>query len=166
MSILNKILKTFIGDKTKKDLSTITPLVKEINIYREKFESLSNDDLRQKTLYFKKQLEEGKKGFIQEIKKLQKEVENNSDIDIKEDIYQKIDILSDEADKASEDILNRLLPEAFAVVKETAKRFKENTSIEVTASSYDRELSQNKDYVKLKVISLYGKIHGMLQVNP
>jgi len=150
MSILNKILKTFIGDKTKKDLSTITPLVREINIYREKFESLSNDALRQKTLYFKKQLEEGKKGFIQEIEKLQKEVENNSDIDIKEEIYQKIDTLSNDADKASEDILNKLLPEAFAVVKETARRFKENNSIEVTASSYDRELSQNKDYVKLK----------------
>jgi len=150
MSILKNILKTFIGDKTKKDLSTITPLVKEINTHQEKFESLSHDALRQKTLDFKKQLEEGKKEFIQEIEKLQKEVEANSDIDAKEDIYQKIDLLNDAANKTSEDILNTLLPEAFAIVKETARRFKENANIEVTASSYDRELSQNKDYVKLK----------------
>ncbi|MGY8969755.1 MAG: preprotein translocase subunit SecA, partial [Flavobacteriales bacterium] len=72
------------------------------------------------------------------------------DIDLKESLYQQIDSQEEEAQNAVEEVLNKILPEAFAVVKETARRFVENTSIEVTASEYDRELSQQKEYIDLK----------------
>ncbi|MEK9614051.1 MAG: preprotein translocase subunit SecA [Flavobacteriaceae bacterium] len=150
MSILNSILKTFVGDKTKKDLSKIHPLVKEIHSYEKEFETLSLDDLRQKTSEFKKQLELGQKSFNQQIETLQDEVKATTDIDAKESLYQQIDQLKEDALQAAEDILNSILPEAFAVVKETAKRFNDNKELEVRATPFDRELSEDKNYVQLK----------------
>ena len=150
MSFLNSILKTFVGDKTKKDLSQITPLVAEINSHQKNLEILSHDQLRQKTIIFKEEIAEERKSFDLTILKLLEEVKLTSDIDLKESLYQQIDSQEEEAQNAVEEVLNKILPEAFAVVKETARRFVENTSIEVTASEYDRELSQQKKYIELK----------------
>ena len=150
MSFLNSILKTFVGDKTKKDLSQITPLVAEINNHQKNLESLSHDELRYKTIIFKEEIAEERKSFDLNILKLLEEVKLTSDIDLKESLYQQIDSQEEEAQNAVEEVLNKILPEAFAVVKETARRFVENTSIEVTASEYDRELSQQKKYIELK----------------
>ena len=150
MSFLNSILKTFVGDKTKKDLSQITPLVTEINNHQKNLETLSHDELRQKTIIFKEEIAEKRKSFDLNILKLLEEVKLTSDIDLKESLYQQIDSQEEEAQNAVEEVLNKILPEAFAVVKETARRFVENTSIEVTASEYDRELSQQKEYIELK----------------
>ena len=150
MSFLNSILKTFVGDKTKKDLSQITPLVTEINSHQKNLETLSHDELRQKTIIFKEEIAEKRKSFDLNILKLLEEVKLTSDIDLKESLYQQIDSQEEEAQNAVEEVLNKILPEAFAVVKETARRFVENKSIEVTASEYDRELSQQKEYIKLK----------------
>jgi len=150
MSFLNSILKTFVGDKTKKDLSQITPLVAEINSHQKNLETLSHDELRQKTMIFKEEIAEERKSFDLTILKLLEEVKLTSDIDLKESLYQQIDSQEEEAQNAVEEVLNKILPEAFAVVKETARRFVENTSIEVTASEYDRELSQQKKYIELK----------------
>ena len=150
MCFLNSILKTFVGDKTKKDLSQITPLVAEINSHQKNLETLSHDELRQKTMIFKEEIAEERKSFDLTILKLLEEVKLTSDIDLKESLYQQIDSQEEEAQNAVEEVLNKILPEAFAVVKETARRFVENTSIEVTASEYDRELSQQKKYIELK----------------
>ena len=150
MSFLNSILKTFVGDKTKKDLSQITPLVTEINNHQKNLETLSHDELRQKTIIFKEEIAEERKSFDLNILELLEEVKLTSDIDLKESLYQQIDSQEEEAQNAVEEVLNKILPEAFAVVKETARRFVENTSIEVTASEYDRELSQQKEYIELK----------------
>ena len=150
MSFLNSILKTFVGDKTKKDLSQITPLVTEINSHQKNLESLSHDELRYKTIIFKEEIAEERKSFDLNILKLLEEVKLTSNIDLKESLYQQIDSQEEEAQNAVEEVLNKILPEAFAVVKETARRFVENKSIEVTASEYDRELSQQKKYIELK----------------
>ena len=150
MSILNSILKIFIGDKTKKDLSTIIPIVSEINNYHKQFKNLSNDALREKTLHFKQLLGEARKEYDTAIEKLKDAAKNTSDLDEKESIYQQLDQQQEAAHQAEEAILNQILPEAFAVVKETAHRFVVNSSIEVKASAYDRELSQTKSYVTLK----------------
>ncbi|MDG1023274.1 MAG: preprotein translocase subunit SecA [Flavobacteriaceae bacterium] len=150
MNFLNSILKTFVGDKTKKDLSKITPLIAEINQYQNSFEKLSHDALREKTIAFKQQISVARASFDSTIEQLQKEVKETHDIDAKESIYQQIDTQDEEAQKAVEEVLNLILPEAFAVVKETARRFVENTTIEVTATAYDRELSQQKEYIQLK----------------
>ncbi len=149
MSILNSIIKTFVGDKTKKDLKKITPLVSKINDYQKNFESFSNDQLREKTTQFKSLLSQENQSFSKNIESLEKQVVNTSDLDEKESIYKQIDQEKEESQKNTENILNSILPEAFAVVKETARRFVTNKQMEVTASSYDRELSQSKSYVQL-----------------
>ncbi len=155
MSILNSILKIFVGDKTKKDIGQITPLVSEINQFQKQFESLTHDALRQKTVDFKRLLEETRKPHNEKIEILQNDANQTSDLDEKENIYQQIDQQRDASHQEEESILNQILPEAFAVVKETARRFVENTSLEVTATAFDRELSQDKSYVNLKENKAY-----------
>ncbi len=150
MSFLNSILKTFVGDKTKKDLSIITPLIAEIKTFEKQLESLSNDDLRYRTVFFKEQIAQVRAPFDEKINALLEEVKSIQDLDQKEAIYQQVDEQNEAAQKASEDLLNQILPEAFAVVKETAKRFKENKTLEVTASETDGILSTTKTYVQLK----------------
>src|SRR6056300_73014 len=150
MSILNSILKTFVGDKTKKDLSKITPLIAEINTFQKSFESLSHDELREKTQAFKSLIAKGNQGFTDNISRLQEEVKKTNDLDKKEALYKEIDQENEAAQANTENILNTILPEAFAVVKETAKRFKENEYLEVTASPFDRSISATKSNVKIK----------------
>ncbi len=150
MSFLNSVIKVFVGDKSKQDVKAIMPLVDEINAFESQIESLTHDELRAKTLEFKSKIAEARKASEDEITKLQEEADTTEDIDRKEDIYQEIDALKDESYKITEDVLNDILPEAFAVVKETTKRFVDNISITVEASTYDRELSGSKSYVNLE----------------
>ena len=149
MSFLNSVLKVFVGDKSKQDVKAITPIVDKIKTFEKAIESLSHDALRAKTAEFKSKIAEAVKPINQQIDNLLQEAENTEDIDRREDIYQDIDKLKDEAYTITEGVLNDILPEAFAVVKETAKRFANNTSITVTASPFDRELSGSKEYVTL-----------------
>ncbi len=149
MSFLNSVLKVFVGDKSKQDVKAITPIVDKIKSFEKAIESLSHDALRAKTAEFKMKIAEAIKPINLQIENLLQEAENTEDIDRREDIYQDIDKLKDEAYTITEDVLNDILPEAFAVVKETAKRFANNTSITVTASPFDRELSGAKEYVTL-----------------
>src|SRR5690606_31079266 len=97
----------------------------------------------------KSKIAEARRPFNEKIEKLEKEAETTEDIDEREDIYLEIDRIKDDIYKATEEVLNAILPEAFGVVKETAKRFVHNTSITVTASTFDREISGSKDYVTL-----------------
>ena len=149
MSFLNSVLKLFVGDKSKQDVKAILPIVDKIKAFETALEGLSNDDLRAKTAQFKATIAEAIKPINDEIAKLLEEAENTEDIDRREDIYQDIDKLKDDAYQKTEVVLNDILPEAFAVVKETAKRFTNNQTITVTANSYDRELSGSKDYITL-----------------
>ncbi|MGJ8592300.1 MAG: preprotein translocase subunit SecA [Aquaticitalea sp.] len=147
MSFLDSVLKVFVGDKSKQDVKAINPIVDKIKTYEKAIEALSHDELRAKTAYFKSKIAEARQPFNDSIEKLQKEAEDTEDIDLREDIYQQIDKIKDDIYSTTEDVLNDILPEAFAVVKETAKRFVHNTSIKVTANAFDREISGTKDYV-------------------
>ena len=149
MSILNSVLKVFVGDKSKQDVKAIMPIVNQIKSFESQIESLSHDELRAKTLEFKSKIAEARKSIEDEIAKLQEEADTTEDIDRKEDIYQEIDKLKDDSYNTTEETLNEILPEAFAVVKETAKRFVNNTEIKVTANAFDREVSGEHDYVAL-----------------
>ncbi|MCK7591708.1 preprotein translocase subunit SecA [Subsaxibacter sp. CAU 1640] len=150
MSFLDSVLKVFVGDKSKQDVKAITPIVNQIKTFEKPLEALSHDELRAKTAYFKSKIAEARQPFNETIEKLQKEAEETEDIDAREDIYQEIDRIKDDIYKVTEDVLTDILPEAFAVVKETAKRFVNNTSITVTANVFDREISGSKDYVSLE----------------
>jgi preprotein translocase subunit SecA len=150
MSLLNSVLKVFVGDETKKDLAKILPLVEQINSHFNSYKDISNDELRDKTLTFKNKINSDLKEVNDQIQKIKSKIEKTEDIDQKENLYQEIDNLTTESEKIIAQTLETILPEAFAVVKETARRFVENTSLSVTASEFDRQLSQHKTYVNLE----------------
>ncbi|MDO5654547.1 MAG: preprotein translocase subunit SecA [Flavobacteriaceae bacterium] len=150
MSFLDKILKGFLGDKNEKDVRELRKYVdKVLQAEEEKIAKLSLDQLRAKTIEFKALLKSASKGQDDKITELKQSLDSIEDIDEKEDIFAQIDKLNKEKYEIEEKILDDLLPEAFAVVKETAKRFYNNPSLEVTATAFDRELSGSKDYVEL-----------------
>ena len=149
MSILNSVIKLFVGDKQQKDLKGLQPVIGNVNKFELAFSKLSHDELREKTRAFKNKLKNATKEVDDQITTLEEEAKT-AQIDRQEDIYTEIDTLKDEAYTISEGILIEIMPEAFAVVKETAKRFVENEEIEVTATPYDRELSGERENITLK----------------
>jgi len=149
MSFVNSLLKIFVGDKSKQDVKAILPLVDKINSFENDFKTLSNDELRAKTTEFKEKIKQARLSKDQAIAEIKTQIEQTQDIDKREDYYTEIDKLEKEAYEISEKVLNEILPEAFAVVKETARRFKENTSVEVTATPKDIELSATKPYITI-----------------
>ncbi len=149
MTFLDKVLKVFVGDKSKQDVSKIMPIVNEVKKHEAALEQLSNDELRAKSMYFRQKIADSRKELQEEMKKLTEEANASKDINRNEDIYAEIDKIKDEIYNIEKKVLDEILPEAFAVVKETAKRFKANTSIVVTSTAFDRELSATKDYVTL-----------------
>jgi len=149
MSILNSVIKLFVGDKQQKDLKILQPVVDDVNKFETAVSKLSNDALRAKTTEFKTRIKTATKEFDDTVAALEEEA-IKADIDRQEDIYAEIDTLKDESYMVSEATLLEIMPEAFAVVKETAKRFVESTEIEVTATPFDRELSGERDHITLE----------------
>jgi preprotein translocase subunit SecA len=150
MSFLNSVIKIFVGDKSKQDVKATMPMVEKIKSFEKSLETLSHDELRAKTDEFKAQIEVARKDIEDEIVKLNEEAETSEDIDRKEDIYQEIDALKDSSYATTESVLNTILPEAFAVIKETCKRFVNNATITVNATTFDREISGEYDHVTLQ----------------
>ncbi|MDP4131090.1 MAG: preprotein translocase subunit SecA, partial [Bacteroidota bacterium] len=146
------ISKLFGGNKSEKDIKSIMPQVAEINQFVAAYASLSNDALRAKTDEFKQRIKDHLREMDDSIADLGKKAEALpfSDISGKDALYIEIDALKKKRDDLIEEVLDSLLPEAFAVVKETARRFKENTTIITTANDRDRALSVVKDYVKIE----------------
>ncbi|HQZ25469.1 MAG TPA: preprotein translocase subunit SecA [Flavobacterium sp.] len=149
MSFINSIIKAFVGDKSQKDVKALQPYLAKIKTFESALAALSNDELRARTTFFKEKIKQARAEKDSKITALKQEAESIEDIDKREDIYVAIDALEKEAYEISEKTLMEILPEAFAVVKETAKRFKENTEIPVTATAKDRELSATKTYITL-----------------
>ena len=149
MDFINKILKVFVGDKSQKDIKEIQPLVDKIRKIEPTLVNLSHDELRAKTSAFKSKIADSISSINDTIKSLKEEIEATTDIDKKETLYAKIDALNEEAYEVTEKVLLEILPEAYAVVKETAKRFTNEDTISVTASTYDRELSATKEHISL-----------------
>lgn len=147
--MLGFISKIFGGSKSEKDVKKIEPLVVKINEYFTAYQTLSNDELRNKTTEFRQRIKEHLTEIDNEIATKNKEAEDLpfNDLMGKDAIYQEVDKLKKERDKKIEEVLNEILPEAFAVVKETAKRFKENAEIISTATQHDRDLSVKKNYI-------------------
>ena len=155
--MLGKILKLFVGDKSKKDLKLINPIIEKIHSFEQVMSSLSNDELRAQTNEFKNQINNSIAEINSQIDKIKKEIEEVTDFDKKEGLFGQIDKLNEEAYNVSEDTLNEILPKAFAVVKETAKRFVENKEVIVEANDNDIELSSRKDYIQVKNNKSYWK---------
>ena len=148
-SIIEKILKGFLGDKNKKDVKELKKYADKALEAEKQIETLSIDQIRGKTVEFKEKLKESTRSQKEEIEKLKAQAEDTKDFDEKEVIFNQIDALNKESYEIEEKVLLEILPEAFAVVKETAKRFVNNPQLEVTATAFDRELSATKGYVEV-----------------
>ncbi|WP_366884224.1 preprotein translocase subunit SecA [uncultured Chitinophaga sp.] len=148
--MLGFLTKIFGGHKSERDIKSLMPRVKQINEEFEKLQSLPVDQLRNKTQEFRHRIKEHLANIDASIASRQEAAENEADVSAKDSIYQEIDKLKKDRDKQIEEILDQLLPEAFAVVKETARRFSKNTTIEATATQLDRELAVSRKYISIE----------------
>lgn len=142
------LLSKLFGSKSNRDIKQIQPLVDKIKEEYSKLSSISNDDLRQKTLDFKSRIQEYLSDIDKEIAVVKAKAESEDlPMSEKTDLYDQLDKLLKDRDTELEKVLMDILPEAFAVMKETARRFTENKTIEVTATQADRELAARKKNV-------------------
>ncbi len=149
MSFLDSVIKVFVGDKSKQDVKALSPIIGQVKAFESDLEQLSHDALRAKTDEFKSKIAEARKPLQEQIDKLLLDAEATEDIDEREEFYLEADKIQDDIYEVTEGVLNEIMPEAFAVIKETAKRFVNNTEISVQANEFDRMISGDKDYVTL-----------------
>lgn len=146
----NKILKSLFGDKSTRDMRLIQPFVDKIKAAYPEIEKLDNDELRAKTQEIRQYVRDSAKEQREAIDNLRANIEETP-IDEREEIFDKIDKLNKEALENYEKALNEVMPVAFSIVKETARRFAENEETVVTATDFDRELAADpsKDFITI-----------------
>ncbi|MCD8741339.1 preprotein translocase subunit SecA [Mucilaginibacter roseus] len=149
--MLNFFSKLF-GSKSERDVKGINPIVDKIKAEFAKLDVLSHDELRAKTIQFKQTIQEKLAGIDEQIAAIKEQTDNNPDLDVSEkvELYTQLDKLGKDRDKELEVVLMDILPEAFAVVKETARRLAGNPTIEVTATPFDRDLASRKKNVVIQ----------------
>ncbi|MDO4224496.1 MAG: preprotein translocase subunit SecA [Bergeyella zoohelcum] len=150
MSFLDRILKGFLGDKNAKDLKEVKKVVAKIKAVEPQIAELSDDGLRQKTHEFKQKLKDATATISTQIEQIKEQIQTTTNIDEKEALFGKIEALKKDAYQIEEKILTDILPEAFALVKETAKRWAHNGEIRVKATDWDRDLAATKDFVEIQ----------------
>ena len=150
--MLGIISKIFGGNKSEKDVKQILPQVEKINQFFKQYNTLSNNELRNKTNEFRTRIKAHLADTDNEIEAKKKEAEALpfEEINGRDSIYKEIDALKKDRDKKIEEILQQLLPEAFAVVKETSRRFKENETLESDATELDRALAAKKNHITIE----------------
>ena len=151
-NFVEKVFGKIFGNKHEKDIKKILPLVDEINAEFDKLKNISNDELRGKTKVFKEEIQLYVKDIEDKINGIKDSIKDTPDMDIeeKETLYDQIDELKLEKDKKLEEVLQNILPQAFAVVKETARRFSESTEIASTATEMDKDLAAANAFVEIK----------------
>ncbi len=151
LDFITKGISKVFGTKSDRDVKSLSPYVKATNEEFEKLGVLTNDQFRAKTDELRNDIKAATANIISEIDTLKAQIENEPDmgIDSKEAIFKKIDELHEKENEVIEEVLLQILPKAFAIVKETARRFKENESISVTATHLDRELALKKSHISI-----------------
>ncbi|MBR1485341.1 MAG: preprotein translocase subunit SecA, partial [Prevotella sp.] len=146
----NKFLKALFGDKSSRDMKLIQPFVEKVKQAYPAIERLSNDELRQRSAEIRSQVQAAAKEQKAEIEKLKATIEQTP-LDERADIFTKVDKLEKEALEVYEKALDEVMPEVFAIVKDTARRFAENEETVVTANDFDRELAGDprKDFITI-----------------
>ena len=137
---LNKFLKSLFGDKSTRDMKLIQPLVEKVKAVYPDIQKLSNDELRAKTKEIQSYVQDAGKPYREKIAELKAKIEDTP-IDEREPIFDEIDKQDKEMLEALEKALNEVMPVAYSIVKDTARRFKENADTVVTATDFDRELA-------------------------
>ncbi len=149
MGFFDKLAASIFGSKHEREYKLMQPIVGEINAAYEQLKGLSNDELRNKTVEFRERIATHLETIDKEITVLKDSAEAEDNLQVKDDFYKKIDELRKERDKQLEVVLKEILPEAFAVVKETAYRFSNNEFLEATANDLDRELAVDFDNIQI-----------------
>ncbi|MEZ5083532.1 MAG: preprotein translocase subunit SecA [Bacteroidales bacterium] len=146
-----KFLERFLGTKSDRDIKLIRPILANILEAYESIKNLSNDELRAKTHEFRKKISDNIAQEKQQIEEIKNQVNTQTEMEVeeKEKAWKKVDDLENRIYEKTQEMLNEILPEAFSVIKETAQRFKENETVEVTASAYDRELAATRSHIKI-----------------
>ena len=144
------IFKKIFGSKAERDLKQLRPILDKVLAAYETVDKLSDDQLRAKTEQLKKLIADRISADRQRIEEIKAELEKDIPVEQKEKLASESDKLTKKVDEEVEAVLNEILPEAFAVMKSTARRFKENAVIEVAATDFDRDLAATKDFVEIQ----------------
>jgi preprotein translocase subunit SecA len=159
--MLKGLLKIFLGDKSSSDLKEIQPIVDEILIAEKELLSISADELRAKTSLLRSRITDFVSGLQNEIDTLLEQAASmpESNLDAKEAVFERVDKLEAEINEQLEVVLAEILPEAFAIIKETAKRFSAEEDIEVTALDFDKDIAASRDMVSIRGDKAYWSKH-------
>ena len=155
------IIKKVFGTKSDRDMKQVKPILDKVLAAYESIDKLSNDELRAKTEELKKKLRDGEAPFEKRIAEIKEELEKDIPVSQKESLATESDKLVKDEDAEIEKLLNEILPEAFAIMKSTARRFAQNPVVEVTASDLDRQLSISHDFVTIEGDKALWKNHWM-----
>ncbi len=151
MSIVDKVVGGLFGSKSDRDIKEIQPYVDKINEETDRIAGMSNDQLRVESMDLKKRIRDSIVKEQEEIEVLKVQLDDPQiNVDEKERMYQQVDKIEKAADEIIDKTLDEELPLAFAIIKETARRFKENESLEVTANDFDRDLAAARDSIEIK----------------
>lgn len=150
MSFLDTVLKGFLGNKNEKDLQKVSKVLEKIKKAEPEIQGLSNDDLRAKTQEFKDKIATATADVHKQIADTQQTIEATDDIDAKEEMFLKVEELNKQAYEQEEKVLLDILPQAFAVIKETARRLATDGEIRVTANDFDKKLAAKHDFVDIE----------------
>ncbi|MFA7081610.1 MAG: preprotein translocase subunit SecA, partial [Bacteroidales bacterium] len=144
-------LASLFGNKSQRDLKELKPILESCLKAYPQITTLSNDELRDKTQEFKNKISSAISQEEDTVKQIRERLDTEFDMPVseKQNLYSELDELETKIYDKTQEVLNEILPEAFSVVKETAKRFTESEKIEVTASDYDRDLAARKDNVNI-----------------
>ncbi|HRR11775.1 MAG TPA: preprotein translocase subunit SecA, partial [Tenuifilum sp.] len=148
---LSNFLTKFFGTKSDRDLRELMPIVNKIREAYPRYTTLTNDQLREETDRLRKVVRDYIAEDEAKVEQLKAQMESDEiDYEEKERVYKEVERLTKQIDDKIEEVLNQVLPDAFSIVKETARRFKENEIIEVTATQFDRDLAARKDFVTIQ----------------
>ncbi len=156
-NLVARVLAKVFGSKIDKDRKELVPYVVRVNAEYARLQNISNDELRGRTITLKTIIKDRLRPFDEQTATLRQQAENQPNVAEKEKIFTQIDTVSKDADKLLEEVLMEILPEAFAVIKETARRFKENEEIEVTITPFDEEIAVYKPNVEIRNGKAYWK---------
>lgn len=144
------IIKKVFGSKSERDMKQVRPILEKVLAAYKDIDKLSNDELRARTEELKKKIRAREEPFEKRIAEIKEHLESDIPVSEKEKLATESDKLVKEEDEEIEKVLNEILPEAFAIMKSTARRFAQNPVVEVTANDFDRDLSTSRDFVKIE----------------
>lgn len=144
------IIKKVFGTKSERDMKQVKPILEKVLAAYESIDKLSNDELRAKAEDLKRRIREVEEPFEKRIAEIKDQLESDIPVSQKESLATESDKLVKDEDAEIEKILNEILPDAFAIMKSTARRFAQNPVVEVTANDFDRNLSASHDFVKIE----------------